>query len=258
MSKVSEITSTFFAYLKRPDLYPELRRKIWKNIFNRSSGLRGKDEAEKWCQSIAVSEKDFIETILKMNFIPFENIFPLEYQNALQAQEKAPVKMGGAGSLSVIYYINEFAKAQKSVETGVAYGWSSFAALASLVKRNGTLYSSDMPYILQNQSEDFVGCVIPGDYKNNWDLYRFADKESLPKIFAKANSFDVVHYDSDKTYDGRMWAYQLLWDKLRKGGVFMSDDVGDNAAFKDYCEQNSRKPHIIEFDGKYAGVIIKD
>lgn len=59
MSKVSEITSTFVAYLKRPDLYPELRRKIWKNIFNRSSGLRGKEEAEKWCQSIAVSEKRF-------------------------------------------------------------------------------------------------------------------------------------------------------------------------------------------------------
>jgi hypothetical protein len=44
---------------------------------------------------------------------------------------------------------------------------------------------------------------------------------------------------------------------VRKG-VFMSDDVGDNAAFKDYCEQNNHKPHIIEFDGKFAGVIIKE
>ncbi|WP_435524094.1 hypothetical protein [Chryseobacterium indoltheticum] len=147
MSKVSEIATTFVAYLKRPDLYPELRRKIWKNIFNRSSGLRGKEEAEKWCKSISISEKDFIENVLKMNFVPFEKKFPQEYENALQAQEKAPVKMGGAGSLSVIYYINEFAKAQNSIETGVAYGWSSFVALASLVSRNGTLYSSDMPYI---------------------------------------------------------------------------------------------------------------
>ena len=37
----------------------------------------------------------------------------------------------------------------------------------------------------------------------------------------------------------------------------MSDDVGDNAAFKDYCEQNNHHPYIIEFDGKFAGVIIK-
>lgn len=55
-----------------------------------------------------------------------------------------------------------------------------------------------------------------------------------------------------------MWAYKILCDRLRKGGVFMSDDVGDNAAFKDYCEQNNRKPDIVEFDGKYVGVIIKE
>ncbi|MFC4164732.1 class I SAM-dependent methyltransferase [Epilithonimonas zeae] len=258
MSKISEIASTFFAYLKRPDLYPELRRKIWKNIFNRSSALRGKEDAEKWCASLAISEKDFIENVLKTSFIPFEKLFPQEFADALQVQAKAPVKLGGAGSLSVIYYINEFTNAQKTVETGVAYGWSSFAALASLVHRNGTLYSSDMPYLLQNQSEDFVGCVIPQKYRNNWDLYRYADKESLPKIFGKANSFDVVHYDSDKSYNGRIWAYNLLFSKVRKGGIFMSDDIGDNAAFKDFCESKNLQPYIVEFDGKYAGLIIKD
>lgn len=258
MSKVAEIATTFFGYLKRPDLYPELRRKIWKNLFNRSSALRGKEEAEIWCQNLAVSEKEFIEKVLKIPFVPFQEIFPQEYEAAVQAQEKAPIKMGGAGSLSVIYYINEYTSALKSVETGVAYGWSSFAALASLVKRNGTLFSSDMPYIMQNQSEDFVGCVIPKKYKNNWDLYRFADKESLPKIFARADSLDVVHYDSDKTYDGRIWAYTLLLDKLRKGGIFMSDDIGDNAAFKDFCKSKGLSPHIVEFDGKYAGVVIKN
>jgi hypothetical protein len=256
MNKISEILSTFFAYLKRPDLYPELRRKIWKNLFNRSSGLRGKEEAEKWCSSIAISEKDFIEKVLNTSFIPFEKLFPKEFAEALQIQAKAPVKLGGAGSLSVIYYINEYTNAKKTVETGVAYGWSSFAALASLVNRNGTLYSSDMPYILQNHSEDFVGCVIPQKYRNNWDLYRFADKESLPKIFGKVDSFDVVHYDSDKSYDGRIWAYNLLFSKVREGGIFMSDDIGDNAAFKDFCETKGLKPYVVEFDGKYAGLII--
>ena len=103
MNKISEILSTFFAYLKRPDLYPELRRKIWKNLFNRSSGLRGKEEAEKWCSSIAISEKDFIEKVLNTSFIPFEKLFPKEFAEALRIQAKAPVKLGGAGSLSVIY-----------------------------------------------------------------------------------------------------------------------------------------------------------
>lgn len=67
-----------------------------------------------------------------MNFVSFENVFLQEYQNALQAHEKALVEMGCTGALSVIYYIDEFAKAQKSVDTGVAYGRSSFAALDSL------------------------------------------------------------------------------------------------------------------------------
>lgn len=257
MSKISEIVSIFFAYLKRPDLYPELIRKIYKNIFNRSSALRGKEEAEVWCKKQAVSEKYFIENVLKTDFIPFETLFSQEYNEALKAQENAPVNLGGAGSLSVIYYINEFVKSKTAVETGVAYGWSSFAALASLAQREGTLYSSDMPYLLQNQSEDFVGCVIPEKYKSHWELYRFADKESLPKIFGKVNSLDVIHYDSDKSYDGRIWAYKTLWQKLKKGGVFMSDDIGDNAAFMHFCEKNNLDPHVIEFDGKYAGVVVK-
>ena len=165
--------------------------------------------------------------------------------------------MGGAGSLSVIYYINEYAKSQHAIETGVAYGWTSLAALASLKKRGGTLYSSDMPYITQEQSADFVGCVIPNDYRSQWKLLRFADRESLPKIFAEQNEFDVVHYDSDKTYDGRMWAYNILWKKLRKGGVFMSDDIMDNSAFKDFCEANNLQAHVIGFDDKYAGIVLK-
>ncbi len=258
MNKIAEISSTLMAYLKRPDLYPELRRKIWKNLFNRSSALRGKAEAEQWCRAVATSEQDFIKNVLKIDFVPFEKLFPVELGAALHAQHNAKVKMGGAGSLNVIYYLTEYVNAHTSVETGVAYGWSSFAALASLVKRNGMLYSSDMPYILQNQSEDYVGCVIPKSYRIHWNLYRFADKESLPKIFEKIHAVDVVHYDSDKTYDGRMWAYKLLWEKLRSGGAFMSDDIGDNAAFKDFCTQNNLQPHVIEFDGKYAGVIFKD
>lgn len=256
MSKVSEIATTFVAYLKRPDLYPELRRKIWKNIFNRSSGLRGKEEAEKWCGSIAVSEKDFIEKILKMNFVPFEEMFPQEYKNALQAQEKAPVKMGGAGSLSVIYYINEFAKAQSSVETGVAYGWSSFAALLSLEKRHGTLYSSDMPYLGQD-GDQYVGYIVPEQLKSNWRLFRHADKESLPKIFGESSIMDVVHYDSDKSYEGRTWAYKELYKHLRDGGVFISDDIGDNSAYEDFCAEINIDSTVVEFEGKFVGVFVK-
>ena len=257
MSQITEVSTALFGYLKRPSLYPELGRKIWKNIFNRSSATKGKIEALEWCEKIAISEQYFIENVLKMKHIPFEIQFKEDFEFGKNAQNQSPVKMGGAGSLNVLYGINEYTKSLNTIETGVAYGWSSLACLASLAKRGGTLYSSDMPYIMQTHSSDFVGCVIPEKYKKYWKLFRFADKESLPKIFNEQSSFDVVHYDSDKTYDGRLWAYKLLFEKLRSGGVFMSDDIADNSAFKDFCEKNEFVPYVIGFDKKYAGIIIK-
>ena len=113
-----------------------------------------------------------------------------------------------------------------------------------------------MPY-LGKDNDQFVGCVVSENLKTNWKLFRFADKESLPKIFKEQNSFDFIHYDSDKSYNGRLWAYPILWEKLRKGGVLMSDDIGDNAAFMDYCISAGLEPVIVGFDGKYAGFIIK-
>lgn len=257
MGEISNVAKTFFAYLIRPQLYPELGRKIYKNIFDRKAAFKGKENSEKWCIENAISQKEAIEDILGFkNFQKIAEKFPQEFQFANNAERNCPIKMGGAGALDLIYYLNEFTQSKNSLETGVAYGWSSLAALLSLKERNGTLYSSDMPYLAQD-GDKFVGCVVSENLKKNWKLFRFADKESLPKIFREQNSFDFAHYDSDKSYNGRIWAYPEIWKNLRKGGVLMSDDVSDNAGFMDYCNQNSLKPIIVEFDGKYAAFVIK-
>lgn len=257
MSEISNIFKTFIAYLVRPHLYPELGRKIYKNLFDRKSAFKGKDDAEEWCRKLAISQEETITTVLNIsNYDKIENKFLEEFKFAQNAEASCPVKMGGAGALDLIYYLAEFTQAKNVLETGVAYGWSSLAALLSLQQRNGALYSSDMPY-LGKDNDQFVGCVVPQNLKNNWKLFRFADKESLPKIFKEQNSFDFIHYDSDKSYNGRMWAYPILWEKLRNGGVLMSDDIGDNAAFMDYCINNKLEPVIVGFDGKFAGFIIK-
>lgn len=257
MKEIVSVAKTFFAYLIRPQLYPELFRKIYKNIFQRQSAFKGKANSEKWCQDLAMTQDDAIKNVL--NFKDFKSInelYPDVLTKAEQAEKSCPIKMGGAGALDLIYYLNEYVNAKNSLETGVAYGWSSLAALLSLQKRNGTLYSSDMPYLSQN-GDKYVGCVVPDDLRKNWKLFRFADKESLPKIFKEQSEFDFMHYDSDKSYNGRMWAYPILWEKLRKGGILMSDDVSDNAAFMDYCVQNNLKPVIVGFDDKYAAFVIK-
>ena len=57
-----------------------------------------------------------------------------------------------------------------------------------------------------------------------------------------------------------MWAYALLWDALEPGGYFVSDDVSDNEAFREFSESVEREPTVIRpgTDGeKYVGVLVK-
>lgn len=256
VSEISRVLKTFVAYLKRPDLYPELGRKIIKNTVNRGNAFKGKEKTNSWASSKAVSQKEAVSGLFGIDIEPFKNNFAQVLKEAEQRQNDCPIKMGGAGALELIYYSCEYTEAKHAVETGVAYGWSSLAALLSLKKRGGTLYSSDMPYLAQD-GDQYVGYVVPENLKPNWKLFRFADKESLPKIFAGNPTFDVVHYDSDKSYNGRLWAYNELYKHLRKGGVFISDDIGDNSAYQDFCETNNIQTVVVEYEGKYIGVFIK-
>jgi len=256
VSEVSSVLKTLLAYLKRPDLYPELRRKIIKNTLQRRNAFKGKEKTNSWAASRAVSQQEAIAKLFGMEMDPFRMLYGDILKKSEQKQKECPIKMGGAGALELIYYACEFAEAKHVVETGVAYGWSSLAALLSLEKRNGTLYSSDMPYLAQD-GDRYVGCVVPETLKPHWKLFRFADKESLPKIFAETPVFDVVHYDSDKSYNGRFWAYNELYKRLKTGGVFISDDIGDNSAYQDFCEKNNFETTVVEYEGKYIGVFVK-
>jgi hypothetical protein len=256
VSELKRVVKTFIGYAKRPDLYPELGRKIIKNIFNRKSAFRGKEKTNLWASKIAISEEQAIEKLFGIPFQKFSEKFPQEYQNALEIQNSCPIKMGGAGALELLYFACEFTQAKSVVETGVAYGWSSFASLTSLEKRNGTLYSSDMPYLGQD-GDQYVGCIVPQNLKNNWKLFRHADRESLPKILKETQQIDVVHYDSDKSYEGMKWAYETLFPYVKKGGVFISDDINDNSAFQDFCELKNVKPTVVGFEGKFVGVFVK-
>nr|WP_283950714.1 class I SAM-dependent methyltransferase [Chryseobacterium sp. pc1-10] len=242
--------------MKRPDLYPELGRKIIKNTINRSNSFKGKDKTNSWAAARSVSQKEAVSKLFDLEIDEFRKDYADVLKTSEQKEKACPVKMGGPGALELMYYACEFTNAQNVVETGVAYGWSSLASLLSLSKRDGTLYSSDMPYLAQD-GDQYVGYVVPESLKPNWKLYRFADKESLPKIFAENSVFDVLHYDSDKSYNGRMWAYNELYKHLKKGGVFISDDIGDNSAYQDFCEKNTIETTVVEYEGKYIGVFIK-
>ena len=76
-------------------------------------------------------------------------------------------------------------------------------------------------------------------------------------VFLKKKKYDFCHYDSDKSYQGRILAYGKIWRNLNNKGIFISDDISDNMAFFDFCRSKKKKPFIIKYKNKFLGLIIK-
>ena len=243
----------------RPQFLPILRIFAARKLWGGDSGLDNTREASlSWCQehltdtrsALARFAGDPPDTSIRMRF-------PSLFALADQAAQTCPVTMGGPGDLDLLFGCAEALGATRAVETGVAYGWSSLALLLSLSTRKGSeLVSTDLPYPGRG-NEPYVGCVVPQHLREGWTLMRQADRDALPLAIAQLGTIDLCHYDSDKSYHGRMWAYPRLWDALRPGGIFISDDIGDNVAFRDFARIINLKPLVVECDGKYVGILAK-
>jgi predicted O-methyltransferase YrrM len=214
--------------------------------------------AEEWCASRAVSLHELAD------LLPFEFVLrdpksehPAVFETAGRRVEACPERLGGAGNLSLLYSLAKAVHARSIVETGVAYGWSSLALLLAIRETAGaTLMSVDLPYLTM-RNDDWVGVAVPHDLRAQWRLLRMADREGLPEAIRLAGTIDFAHYDSDKSPEGRLFAYNLIWRALRPGGVFVSDDIGDNLAFKNFSQGATRVPIVLKQDRKYQGVLVK-
>ena len=229
-----------------------------KTIYRRLENTRR--EATSWCSDQAMETKDALKKIFGKQDVLYDDpseVFPGEFQFAKEKYETTPYQMGGRGNITLLYSICEELTAKYVLETGVAYGWSSLSVLLSLNKRKDCLLvSTDMPYAKMG-NEDYVGIVVPHHLKDHWYLIKESDISGLPKALKKVPYLDLVHYDSDKSYLGRMSTYPKLYNKLREGGVFISDDINDNLAFMHFCEKQNKQPIVISFEDKYVGVLMK-
>lgn len=253
---MSKLTTAFW-FIKNPKYIPQvfqvLKRKRNKGLENTG------EEATYWCKENCIGQHEALRKLIDMNpSKELVDLFPDEIKEAENIAVISPVKMGGRGATTFIYYLVKESNAQKIIETGVAYGWSSLSILLAIKdSKEARLISNDMPYVSMN-NEDYVGCIIPQNLKNKWELQRLPDVKGIPLALKKLNNtIDFCHYDSDKSYTGRMWATPLLWNALNKNGFLVADDINDNLAFKHFCESVNRTPVIIEYLEKYVGVIVK-
>jgi len=219
-------------------------------------------EAEELCEELAVSEKDGFHKIFPdQDYTEISQIHSTTVREAVETIRSKDFNWGGQGNMSLNYNLAEAAKARNILETGVAYGWSSMSFLLSLENRNvGRLVSVDMPFFgVEDETE--VGCAVPEKLKSRWSLISLPDKDGLPKVFKQMPSIDICHYDSDKSYDGKKWAFPKIWKHLKKDGLLISDDISDNMAFFEFAESVSSRPIVIKtFDTqveKFVGILKK-
>lgn len=250
---------TLLWFLKRPRLYPHMMHLISQKLSPASRRMEDtREEALEWCEGLAVDTDTALEQLTgRPAPTPVRDLYSDYFETAGITAGDCPIEMGGAGNLDLLYWSAEHLKALRVIETGVAFGWSSLAILLSLRNRpSSQLISSDMPYRNRND-EQYVGCVVPEEIRSNWRILSYADRQALPRALKILDTIDLCHYDSDKSYDGMMWAYPILWKALRPGGFFISDDIGDNIAFCEFSRTVACEPIVVKHDDKHIGVIIK-
>ncbi|SVD16067.1 uncharacterized protein METZ01_LOCUS368921, partial [marine metagenome] len=250
-------------FLRRPKLHPQLLREI-KAFLKRDSHptLSSCPQAEQWCKECHIDiEEAFSEILPDYDYIDVTERFPAIFEQAQKLVERQSFNWGGQGNISLNFNIAQAIDAESMLETGVAYGWSTLSLLLSIDEREkGKLVSVDMPFLGMNNEED-IGCVVPERLRPPWTLLPYADYDGIPKAIKKLDQLDYCHYDSDKTYEGKQWAFPKIWKALRSGGILASDDVSDNLAFKHFSDDVKVKPTVIKtFDTKvvkHVGVLVK-
>ncbi|MBZ8133730.1 O-methyltransferase [Afifella sp. IM 167] len=231
----------------QPRYWPELGRRISAKLSPREDSAKQGREAVAVCSERAIG----IEELFSRLGLPQDAIrdFAAEHpQRVSGARERiSGVKghMGGPADQDLLYSLCRATGAERVLETGVAWGWSSLAILSAISERpSARLVSIDLPY-LEMGMDKYVGLAVPQELRRFWSLRSGADRDELPGALADFAPLDLAHYDSDKSYDGRMFAYPRIWEALKPGGLLVSDDLHNNLAFIDFAQSVGVEPFVL-------------
>lgn len=250
-------------FAARPAMYREAVRRVVGGRFTTRASVaeasRQKESGRAWCESAVIDpERLCSELGLPAPIRSVREVEPRWHEAVVRA-ESIP-DMGGPGHVDLLYHLCLHLPARSVVETGVAAGWSSLAILLAMDRLgSGRLVSIDMPYPKRG-NEHLVGGAVPTELRARWKLVRRPDRDALEPTLERLGPIDLAHYDSDKSPEGRAYAYPLLFAALRPGGILVSDDVEDNLVFRDFCASHGRRPWVFrkhEDGANYAGLVVK-
>jgi predicted O-methyltransferase YrrM len=244
----------------RNALRPGYAQVMVRKLFGRLSPKeRSGDEACAWARSVRISAGEVCRAIDEQLWQE-----ALEFQATAKTRADAvSAELGHAIGYGVrtdlLYFVTRWHQPRIVVETGVAYGYSSFTVLSAMQRNgHGHLYSSDFPFFREHDPERLVGAMVPDHLRDEWTLLTQGDDANLPRILAAIGDapIDLLHYDSDKSYAGRRRALALLEPHLAPDGVLLMDDIEDNTLFRDVVLGPPARAHLVIGHGThYVGAI---
>ena len=244
-------------------LYNALKGKnlfvIVKKLFKRLERTNG-SEALNWAKTNAtITTEQLLRNIDESLFHSIKQDLTTIETKANTKLKKIGINLGGGGNYLLLYFLVRKFKPDVVVETGVAAGWSSLHILEALEKnKSGKLYSSDFPYFRLKNPEQYVGCLVEDSaLKERWYLDLRGDEFALPHISSllEEKKINLFHYDSDKSFSGREFAFSTIKKKLAPDGIIVFDDIQDNLHFRDLVQGSLLAYKVVEFQGKFVGII---
>ncbi|MCY0860070.1 MAG: class I SAM-dependent methyltransferase [Sulfolobaceae archaeon] len=121
----------------------------------------------------------------------------------------------------ILYAIVKTVNPKTVIETGIGPGVSSTMILSAL--ETGTLYSIDVRDKLENGKS--VGFLVPEELRHKWKVYIGESRAVLPKVLNEVEKVDVFLHDSEHTFENVMFELTVVWEKLRRGGIILIDNL---------------------------------
>ncbi len=225
-------------------------------MIQRNKEERTKQQAEAWCEDMAIGLDIALETLN----IPLSNLeedFP-RYRNYFKVHSTEERSRGIPPTFSdFLYSFIKLRQPKFLLETSTGESTNTLSMLlACQSHENAHLWTIEAPVPGNNNLKPSRKAIHP-DLIDGWIVIKEPDRYAIPKALKACGVLDLCVYDSERNFKDRMRSTEMIWYHLNLGGYFISKNIQDNLAFNDFAEAQDRIPIVFKCENEYIGILRK-